>query len=136
MASNDWNDQAVIAALRKAAMVGIIEGTELVRNEMIRLMMQSPHTGRFYRRRGVTHQASAPGEPPAVDRGFLVNSISTSYDTVQLAGRINVSAPYFLALELGTENIEPRPVARPALVNKRAEVLAAVQRNMAGVLRR
>ena len=35
-------------------------------------------TGRVYRRRKVLHQASVPGDPPALDTGRLRNSIATT----------------------------------------------------------
>lgn len=121
-----WTPEAVVAAVRRGAMHGIVVGTELVRGEMLRLIMQTEKSGRIYRRGGVEHQASAPGEPPASDTGGLVSSINTVYDTQRLSGRVRVGAAHGPHLEFGTSKMEPRPFARPALVNTRERVEQAV----------
>lgn len=100
-------------------------------------MAESPATGRVYRRirasgvrrrlRGqtvrrrdyITHQASAPGEPPAVDRGTLLGSITYSVErtgtkVTALMGSTLAKIP--AALEFGRTDgtIAPRPAWRPA----------------------
>ncbi len=75
-------------------------------------------TGRIYKRRTVTHQASAPGEAPASDTGRLVNSINTYLDksddsATVVAGRGTVK--YAAFLEFGTRLIQARPFMFPAL---------------------
>jgi phage gpG-like protein len=72
-------------------------------DEMIRKIESPPKTGRIYG----THQASAPGEPPANDTGELAASITVESDgeTVTLAAR----APYAPTLEYGGAKIAPRP---------------------------
>lgn len=72
-------------------------------------------TGRIYSKGkdgSIKHQASAPGESPAPDTGSLRQS--ATHQTVRqegnkIIGGAGVSAPHALALELGTENMEPRP---------------------------
>lgn len=130
----DWNDQAVVARVRAAAMQGVVRATELVRNEALRLVMQTEKTGRLYRRGGVTHQASAPGEPPASDTGRLVGSITTFYDQDKLTGIVSANTEYAPFLEYGTAKMEPRPFMRPALANKSEEVTALVNRAIAAEL--
>lgn len=66
--------------------------------------------------RKTTHQASAPGEPPASDSGKLLESVTHDLevgDTVYA----NVGSPLFYAryLELGTRYLLPRPFLVPAL---------------------
>src|SRR4051812_5695027 len=104
--------------LRRSVMQEIVKGTEDIRNESISLILNTEKTGRVYRHRGVEHQASAPGEPPASDTGRLVNSISTAYDFDNMSGSIVVSVDYGFYLEYGTEKMEPRPYLRPALASK------------------
>ena len=67
------------------------------------------------------HTASAAGEPPASDTGFLVGSISSSVRSQgsTVIGQIVASAPYAKHLEFGTSNIEPRPYMQPALERNR-----------------
>lgn len=133
--SVEWNANAVIERVMTAAMRGVVRGTESVRTEAIRLMQETPHTGRIYRRRGVTHQASAPGEPPAVDTGRHINSITTEYDQAQLAGTVVFRAKYAAALEYGTSRMAPRPYARPALANMRDSIEADIGAEIDGALR-
>lgn len=113
----EWNGDAIIAKIREAAMRGVIRGTEDVLAEGNSLILDGQKTGRVYRRRGVTHQASAPGEAPASDTGRLVQSGRTEYQPADLTGEVIWSTDYAEDLEFGSENVEPRPFARPALAN-------------------
>lgn len=123
----EWNGEALNAAMREAVMRGMAQGAELVRNEAIRLIQDTPKTGRIYQRRGVAHRASAPGEPPASDTGRLVNSITTSLNDADLTFGISFGTEYALMLEYGTARMQPRPYARPALENTRDAVNEAIQ---------
>src|SRR5262245_7162584 len=111
----DWRGDEVAASLRQAVMRAVIRGTEEVRNEAIRLVQSPPKTGRIYTRRGVEHQASAPGEAPATDTGRLVNSITTEYDEQNLSGKVSANTEYAEYLEYGTARMDARPFMRPAL---------------------
>ena len=122
----------------------IIRGIEKVTGRVIRAftfdvvdrMKQSfalPKSGRVYKvsKTGRKHQASAPGEAPAVLFSTLKNSILTSFPK-QTEGIITIGAEYAEALEKGSERvittawgrklksprtviIKPRPYVRPAL---------------------
>lgn len=73
-------------------------------------------TGRVYKRRTVTHQASAAGEAPASDTGRLVNSINSYLNGLTsfvIAGRGIVN--YATHLEFGTRKMAARPFMFPAL---------------------
>lgn len=69
--------------------------------------------GRQYKRRSRTHQASAPGQAPAVDTGRLRQSI-----TVQRLApgkwRTGTNLDYAFVLEFGSRRTAPRPFMRPA----------------------
>lgn len=122
-----WNPQVSTDAVRQAALRGVIKGANIVRDEILRLIQQSPHTGLIYTRRGITHQASAPGEPPASDTGNLVQNITIEIDAQNLKATITSNAEYADALEFGTAKMEPRPYMRVGLENKADEVRAAVE---------
>lgn len=105
----------------------IIRGIEKVTGRVIRAftfdvvdrMKQSfalPKTGRVYKvsKTGRKHQASAPGEAPAVLFSTLKNSILTSFPK-QTEGIITIGAEYAAYLEKGTSRMRPRPFVRPAL---------------------
>lgn len=84
-----------------------------VEAEMKKLMTLPKH-GRNYRRGSRSHTASAPGEPPAVDTGFLINSIRTTIKS-DTEAVIEIPAEYAEGLEFGTSRVEARPFVRPAI---------------------
>lgn len=124
----EWDASDLIARVRRGAQRGIVAATEDIRTEVTRLIIQTAKTGRIYRRRSVTHQASAPGEPPASDTGRLVGSLRTEYDFDHLKGTLMASTSYAGYLEFGTQRMAPRPFMRPALVNRKDEVEKLVAR--------
>jgi HK97 gp10 family phage protein len=84
-----------------------------VEAEMKVSMTQAKH-GRRYRRGTRTHQASAPGEAPAVDTGFLINSIQTTIKS-EIQVETQIGAEYSEALEYGTSKMAARPFVEPAI---------------------
>lgn len=116
------------------AAIGVAtRGAEAIIEEATSLILESSKTGRVYRRRGTTHQASAPGEAPASDTGRLVQSRRTEVDTRKdgtVIGAATWSTAYAAGLEYGNENVEPRPFARPALANKKDEIIRDLQREL------
>lgn len=92
----------------------ICEDTALEIHARSQMSMYGPKHGRIYVRRGRIHQASAPGEAPAVDTGHLVTSVITR--RVALADyETSYGAKYAAMLEYGTRRILPRPFVRPAI---------------------
>ena len=79
---------------------------------------------------GKTHQASAPGEPPANDTGTLLNSINVAVDAKKLEATVGTKLGYGAHLEFGTTKMRARPWLHPALVANRRGIL----RRMAKVL--
>lgn len=89
-------------------------------------IMGGPKSGRVYARPGGrSHQASAPGEAPANDRGFLAGSLRAA-PAGRLSWRVSTDKRYGAALELGTERIAPRPFLAPALLRVKDGFVAAV----------
>lgn len=70
-------------------------------------------SGRIYKRRGVTHQASAPGEAPATDMGNLRASYHVSRPSAD-AREVGTHAGYAPDLENGTRRMAARPHLGPA----------------------
>lgn len=75
--------------------------------------MQGPKTGRIYRRGKKEHQASAPGEAPAIDYGVLVNSIQLDFPRPGV-GVVYTNTEYAPVLEFGGIRMEARPFFKPA----------------------
>lgn len=81
----------------------------------IKLGGTGPKTGATYTRRGgVSHTASAPGESPASDTGFLYGSITVDIKSDSEA-EIIIPAEYAEALEFGTFKMAARPFILPAI---------------------
>ena len=60
------------------------------------------------------HQASAPGEAPALDTGFLANSL-TAEVTGPASAIVYTNAEYAQELEFGGSHLAPRPFLQPAV---------------------
>ncbi len=88
--------------------------------------IMSGGTGRTYQKYNPRrqHTASAKGEPPATDTGFLVSNITSSVKQqgTSVVGQIVASAPYAPYLEFGTSTIDPRPFMQPALERNRPKI--------------
>ena len=107
--------------------------------------LSQPGTGRTYKtgrkgRRYATHQASAPGEPPAVDEGELRSSVTHNVtgrpgrDLPDPGGSKTLvkgytgtnleKGPY---LEFGTSRMKARPWLYPKIVEEATEVAKLIQ---------
>ena len=80
---------------------------------------------------GRRHQASAPGEPWANDTGNALGNTDTRYEGTNetfVRGVVSLDFPYALHLELGTERMSPRPMAVPALENRRQKIINNIRK--------
>ena len=131
----EWNAPEILARIKRGAMVGVIGWIGIVEARAVQLITTPPKSGRIYRRRGVSHQASAPGEAPASDTGRLVNSRKITLDHDLVRARLSFATAYAKALEIGTKKMEPRPFARRALAETRDQGAAAVADGIRGALK-
>jgi HK97 gp10 family phage protein len=94
--------------------------------------IQQGGTGRVYRRHGISHTASSPGDPPATDTGALVSSIQhwTSEDGLSVA--VGSRLQYAAYDEFGTRYMEPRPFIHPALDKNREQIVANIKAAIPG----
>lgn len=125
-----WNGAEVMAKVRTGAMRGVIRGTERVHDLATRKIMDPPKTGKKHR--GLPNQSSAPGESPATQSGRLQQSGQTVYNAGALSGQAQWTTEYALPLEVGTEEIEARPFARPAL----AESVDGIREDVANEIKK
>lgn len=83
--------------------------------------MRGSKSGRQYG----THQASAPGQAPAVDTGLLINSIQV-VNVSDLTSTVGTNVEYAMGLEFGTTRVAPRPVWIPVTEKMRKTFVDAV----------
>lgn len=87
-----------------------------VRNDIIKSMRESPGGGRWYKRKGVMHQASIPGFPPKIDSGNYIKSfIIERYVGFTKLTTMQKNPPYPSWLEEGTKKMLARPSWKPAV---------------------
>lgn len=114
------NIQSIKAAVAEEMARGLMESADAIEDDIVKGMFKS-RGGRRYRRPAggtyYTHEASQPGNPPAVDTEKLVKSVGSkrrSATEVEVGMR-DKKAPW---LEFGTEHIEPRPSLGPAVARE------------------
>lgn len=86
-----------------------------------KLVQRGARSGRWYKRRKIMHQASAPGEPPKTDTGYLVNRIR-GFVEHRFVAVLEAATKYARMLEFGTRKMGARPFMdrAGAIVLKRA----------------
>ncbi len=93
-------------------------------------------SGRTYRRRTVTHQASAPGEFPKSDTGQLVSSLFFRIAANKLGAFFGTKLAYGRYLEFGTSRMRARPWLRPTLKANADRITVRVRAAVNEALRR
>ena len=122
------------AALKRRIEANLVIAGEVVATEVRRNIQTSPRGGRTYVKThpNRTHTASAAGESPATDLGFLVRSIQTEPDLQNLRVRIislHSIAPYAKRLEFGdlSAGLAPRPFMFKGLDAKKKQAVSIVK---------
>jgi len=130
------------AALKRRIEANLVIAGEVVATEVRRNIQTSPRGGRTYVKThpNRTHIASAPGESPATDLGFLVRSIQVEPDLQNLRVRIislHSIAPYAKRLEYGdlSSRLAPRPFMFKGLQAKKQQAIRIVQNAVAQATR-
>jgi phage gpG-like protein len=125
--------QELAAEIRKRgaeaqdALARAVTATALdIRRDVIRRHKKGPKTGRVYRRGKREHQASAPGEAPAVDRGALMSSIYFT-QTNRMSATVGSRLAYAYWLEFGSQAVDARPSWIPATEKFRPKLKARAE---------
>lgn len=104
-----------MAGIEKAIMDGLMATALVGQGIAQKSILQGRKTGYLYRRGKRVHQASAPGQPPANDFGFLAQNIKAEINqTEAMTVELRSLAPYSVHLEYGTMHMAARPFLRPA----------------------
>jgi hypothetical protein len=100
----------------------------------IKRKLSEPGRGRIYVRRSRVHQASAPGDPPAVDTGkyraswsWVVHKVGEALELI--VGTPDIRGP---SLEYGTSRMDKRPHLRPVVEAARAA--GTISKTIAGFI--
>ena len=130
------------AALKRRIEANLVIAGEIVATEVRRNIQTSPRGGRTYVKThpNRTHTASAAGESPATDLGFLVRSIQVEPDLQNLRVRIislHSIAPYAKRLEFGdlSAGLAPRPFMFKGLQAKKKQAISIVKNAVNQALR-
>jgi hypothetical protein len=126
-------DQAALRQLVQHLRTSCFPGAQLLERELKQTLLDSHPAGRIYTqiyrmvngkpvpvgKRSTPHQASAPGQAPAIDSGDLYDSIiaervSGGYGN-RTGARVRIKQRYWEFLELGTRNMAPRPWVKPTI---------------------
>ena len=103
----------------------VAEAAEAAANDAKASMAMSK-SGTIYKRGGISHVASAPGEPPAIDTGQLIGSVRvTRLEAMRWAVGAG-DTEYAAHLEYGTRKMAARPFLRPAAERARPVFMAKV----------
>ncbi len=96
----------------------------MVRNTAVQSILSGGGGGRTYEKYNPrrTHTASAEGQPPSSDTGFLASNISVNLDKRNLAVEVESKADYSIHLEFGTQNMKARPFMFPALEENKPKI--------------
>tara|TARA_R100001082_G_C4332656_1_gene146416 strand:+ start:168 stop:590 length:423 start_codon:yes stop_codon:yes gene_type:complete len=120
----ETNFNKVTEAYKKKAIRLIGSAGNMVRNTAVNSIQQGSKDGKIYQkyipRR--THQASADGQPPATDTGYLVQNINLKIDIDKLGASVESNANYSAFLEFGTRKMAARPFMQPALEENRPKI--------------
>jgi HK97 gp10 family phage protein len=140
----DLDFSALEAEARAAVDQALKAGVQMIANDAKRAVASGPKTGNIYthyfrtgpnggvfpvEKRGVPHQASAPGEAPATDTGRLVNSIVADAEWTgdSITGYVRADVEYARWLEYGTRKILPRPFLIPAIERNRQRIVDLIR---------
>lgn len=96
------------------------------------LISRGGRSGKVYKRRSITHQASAAGEAPKTDTGALVRNITVQVDADGLGGNAGSrdAAAHGRWLELGTSRMAPRPWLVPTFEKLREYIVQRLEQGM------
>ena len=124
------NLTGVSADIRKKMQQVIAYGINATRNTPVDNILRGAKSGETYVKYNPrrTHQASASGQFPASDTGFLANNLVTSIQGNGLEGEVISQAEYSQYLEYGTSKMGARPFMQPSLEQNRPKIRARLRK--------
>ncbi|UEM08067.1 HK97 gp10 family phage protein (plasmid) [Skermanella rosea] len=129
----------LMGEIEKEVQAALYAGGLMIEGNAKQKIMAGGKSGRTYKRRSVTHRASAPGEAPANDTGRLVNSIKVEAQPSRKRVLVKAGSgavEYAALLEFGTSKMEERPFFRPALKEERGNIEKRLKQGVAKAQRK
>ena len=116
--------KSVLSQYTKSTKALVEEAGTMVHRTAIESINEGAKSGVVYEKYNPrrTHRASAAGEPPASDTGFLVNNILLKFDSDRTAVSVESRANYSSFLEFGTSKLAERPFLKPALDSNKSKI--------------
>lgn len=114
----------VLKSYEKQFKVILNTSGNMVRNTAVQSILSGGGGGKTYEKYNPrrTHTASAEGQPPKSDTGFLASNIVVNLDKRNLAVDVESKADYSIHLEFGTQNMKARPFMFPALEENKPKI--------------
>jgi HK97 gp10 family phage protein len=91
----------------------------MVRNTAVKSIQEHGSSGKTYG----SHTASASGNPPNTDTGYLASNIFVIIDSDKFGSSVESRADYSGHLEFGTSKMAARPFMQPALEENRRKII-------------
>ena len=114
--------------LREEAGKAVLATAVEMRADIVKSIQRGPASGVTYEKYKPrrTHTASAPGQPPMSDTGYLANRIT--FDRLgDLTAVVGTKVEYAVHLEYGTERMAARPFFRPAVERMRPKYIGKLE---------
>ncbi len=95
-------------------------------------IQRGSRSGVIYKRGGISHQSSAAGQPPKTDRGGLVSSIRTDFESGGTRVKVGSNIEYSRALEFGNpkRKLQPRPWLFPAFEKNKNKIVKSIEKTI------
>ena len=118
------NYKAVEAGYARNIRKIIASGTQDTMNTAKQSIQSHGSSGQTYQKYNPrrTHTASAAGNPPNSDTGYLAANIHMVLDADGLGGSVESRADYSQDLEFGTSKMQARPFLQPALEENKPKI--------------
>jgi HK97 gp10 family phage protein len=131
---NKGSTAQLMRAYQNALKIGVQRAAVMVHATAVQSITSGGKSGATYEKYNPrrTHRASAAGEPPAADTGYLHNNIIFDIDTNGLGADIESRAEYSGMLEFGTSKMQARPFLQPAIEENRPKIRRLMVNAMRG----
>jgi HK97 gp10 family phage protein len=106
--------KGVLKNYEKSARKVVAYALQETRAIAVQGILSGNKSGATYTRGGASHTASAAGEYPANDTGYLASNINVQPSTTGLSGSVESRANYSAHLEFGTSKMAARPFMQPS----------------------